>query len=277
MAQKTKISWCDATFNPWIGCVEVGGIRRDGDGKPNAAAAGCANCYARIHGERMGWAEWGVRTPRHITSESTWKQPRAWNRKAAKSGKRMRVFCASLSDVFENHPGVVEARKRLFALIKETPNLDWLLLTKRPQNILSMLPPDWGEGGYDNVWLGTSVEDMRVAHRLDKLRAVPAAIRFVSYEPALGPIDQANVDGIHWLICGGESGGAHWRPMDEAWATAMRDRCKQLGVAFFFKQHAGKHSGMQPTLQGVKHHAWPRSRRLRKQRVQTGVGATKTE
>ena len=257
--QNTKISWTDHTFNPWIGCAKV--------------SEGCRNCYAIPLAKRMGWAKWGVRASRYITSKSYWEKPRAWNRKAAKTGKRIRVFVASLADVFDGHPDLIDARKRLWTLIRETPNLDWLLLTKRPENILGMLPPDWGDG-YDNVWLGTSVEDMRVVNRIDALRAVPAAIRFVSYEPAIGPLHEANLDRIDWLICGGESDrSGNFRPMDEAWAIAMRDKCIRDGVEYFFKQHSGKRSGMQPTLQGVKHRKWPRTRRMRKVRKQTGVDA----
>ena len=261
MAATTKIAWVDATQNFWIGCSKV--------------SAGCKNCYAIPIAKQRKWAKWGVNEPRHITSVAYWKQPYAWNRKALKNGKRLRVFCASLADVFDSHPDLVEPRERMWKVIRETRCLDWLLLTKRPENIASMLPPDWGDG-YPNVWLGTSVEDMRVAHRIDTLRTIPAAIRFVSYEPALGPLDQADLRGVQWLICGAES-GPNYRTMDETWAIAMRDKCKREGVTFFFKQHNGKQSGVEPTLQGVKHYKWPRSRRLRKQRVQTGVGATKTE
>jgi protein gp37 len=116
-----------------------------------------------------------------------------------------------------------------------TPNLDWLLLTKRPENIAGMLPPDWGEG-YPNAWLGTTVEDERVAHRIDALRAVPAAVRFLSVEPMIGPLElRGRLDGIGWVIVGGES-GAKARPMALRWARNVRGACVEAGVAFHFKQ-----------------------------------------
>ena len=252
--QNTKISWCDHSWNPWIGCSRV--------------SEGCRNCYADRRAKQYGWAKWGVKTPRHITSVDYWKQPLAWNRKAMKTGKRVRVFCASLADVFEGHPDLVEPRRRLFDLIRQTSGIDWLLLTKRPE-VASMLPPDWGDG-YPNVWLGVSVEDMRVAHRLDTLRQIPAVVRFISYEPALGRLDAADISGFHWLIYGGES-GPHFRADDTDWARAIRDKCKREGVTFFYKQSSGRNPAKHPKLDGVLHEHWPRSRRMRKVREQTGV------
>ena len=121
---------------------------------------------------------------------SPWGNPRKWNRQAEKEGRRYRVFCASLADVFDNHKSILpEWREDLWRLIKETPNLDWLLLTKRAPNIKKMLPNDWGNG-YPNVWLGTTVENQ---NEWDKrghfLTEIPAAVRFLSCEPLLGPIN----------------------------------------------------------------------------------------
>jgi protein gp37 len=145
------------------------------------------------------------------------------------------VFCASLADVFDAHPDLVEPRARLFRLIRITPNLDWLLLTKRPENIAGMLPPDWDEG-YPNVWLGTTVEDERVGHRVDALSAIPAAIRFLSCEPLIGALDlRGKLDEIDWVIVGGES-GAKARVMQSTWARAIIDTAKRQGVAIHVKQ-----------------------------------------
>lgn len=246
MSENSNISWTRHTFNPWIGCARK--------------SEGCRNCYAERQAEHRGWAKWGINTPRYLTADSTWKEPLRWNRKAQAAGERHRVFCASLADVFDAHPDVVDARARLWRLIDKTPHLDWLLLTKRPENIVGMLPDDWGDGRH-NVWLGTTVEDMRVVNRIDILRTIPAAVRFISYEPAIGPLDEANLTGIDWLICGGESGPGY-RPMDENWARSMRDRCARENIAFFFKQHNGAKSGVEPTLDGVEYHELPTPRRL---------------
>jgi protein gp37 len=130
------------------------------------------------------------------------------------------------------------ARDDLWQLIRATPQLDWLLLTKRPENIAKMLPADWSSG-WSNVWLGTTCEDQ--AHfdrRWPILRAVPAAVRFISYEPALGPLSIGSAR-PSWIICGGES-GAGARYMESAWARALRDECAAAGVPFFFKQMTGK-------------------------------------
>jgi protein gp37 len=148
------------------------------------------------------------------------------------------VFCASLADVFDNRVPK-EWRADLFRLIRDTPDLDWQLLTKRPQNIMRMLPPDWGDG-YPNVWLGTTTEDgERFQLRWPILSRVPAVCRFISYEPAiasLGAIELASANGLpHWVICGGES-GSHARIMSPAWARHMRDQCRALRIAFLHKQ-----------------------------------------
>ena len=164
---------------------------------------------------------------------------------------RPRVFCASLADVFDNHPSILpEWRADLWALIRATPNLDWLMLTKRSGNIAKMLPPDWGRG-YPNVWLGCTVVNQAEADRdIPKLMAIPATVRFLSMEPLLGPVDlvgdQAEsgfkpwLDGIHLVIVGGESGpGA--RPTHPDWARSLRDQCVKAGVAFHFKQWGNWH------------------------------------
>jgi protein gp37 len=123
-----------------------------------------------------------------------------------------------------------------------------------------MLPADWGTG-WDHVWLGTSIEDARVAHRADHLRAVPAVVRFISYEPAIGPLAHAlNLDGLHWVIYGGESGSGH-RADDRQWARDMRRACAERGVAFFHKQSSGAKPGSGVELDGLIVQEFPRERR----------------
>ena len=239
---KTSIAWTDFTFNPWIGCTRV--------------SAGCAKCYAEsfVSG-RMGLKRWGPNAPR-VRTKQPWKEIHRWNRDAIAVGRRARVFCGSLCDVFEDHPEANAIRPDLWPLIRATPALDWQLLTKRPANIDIMLPADWHIAAYPNVWLGTSIEDMRVAKRADHLRQIPAMVRFVSYEPALGPIDELDLSDIHWLICGGESGSGH-RGMDLQWARDAREACRRAGTAFFFKQVSGPRSGLGADALGEVLQAFP--------------------
>lgn len=240
MGERTNISWCDHTFNGWIGCEKV--------------SPGCKNCYAavdtyaRVSASR-GLPLWGPGSSRHVTSEANWRKPLAWSRAAEREGVRRRVFCSSLSDVFEDRPDLVQPRARLIGLIRETPALDWLLLTKRPENAARLWADAWAHYGDDakwlpNVWLGTTCEDQRRAdERIPHLLDVPAAVRFVSYEPALGPVDFAAIRfaglpailNLDWIIVGGESGpGA--RPFDLAWARSVVQQCKAADVSCFVKQ-----------------------------------------
>lgn len=240
MGENSNISWTDHTFNPFIGCVKV--------------SPGCEHCYAEtLVTNRMKLNVWGPpkTTERKRTSESTWKQPLAWNRKAQREGKRAKVFCASLADVFEDHPQLTEWRKELFALIEQTPYLDWQLLTKRPENILRFLPQKWIGEPRANVWLGTTVESQEVmVGRVLSLAAVPAKVRFLSCEPLLTPLDLALFGtlprdvwpryspvaaAIHWVIVGGESGPSA-RPFDLAWARSIVRQCEDAQVACFVKQ-----------------------------------------
>ncbi|WP_372422576.1 DUF5131 family protein [Salinarimonas chemoclinalis] len=225
MAEGSRIEWTDHTFNPWTGCTNI--------------SPGCDHCYAEAWSKRSGHVRWG-NNPRKRTTADYWKAPLIWNARAARfqaqHGRRQRVFCASLADVFDNQ-APPEWRADLFALVRATPALDWLMLTKRPQNIAEMLPDDWG-GGYANVWLGMTAEDqVRYDQRWRHLAAVPATIRFVSYEPAIGPLRlPADAEAYpDWMIIGGESGGGA-RPMDPAWARDAIADCRRLGVAPFFKQ-----------------------------------------
>ena len=251
MAENSGISWTDHTFNPWLGCVKV--------------SEGCRNCYAeRYVTGRMGKDVWGPpeTTQRHITT-STWAAVKKWQRQAAAGatgvmglGNPILVFCASLSDIFESHPQLIEPRKLVWAIIRRCPDLHFLLLTKRPENIRTMLPKDWGDG-YDNVWLGTTVEDLRVAHRIEVLKEIPARVRFISYEPAIGPLAGAMLDGIHWMIYGGES-GPDFRPDQKQWAREMREQCRREKIAFFYKQSCGLKTKTDPFLDGKTVHEFPK-------------------
>lgn len=285
MGKDTKISWATHTFNPWRGCSKI--------------SEGCRNCYAEAFSGRNPsvLGVWGPNGTRVVAADAAWKEPLKWNRAAKEAGERHRVFCASLADVFEDWQGPMidsggqpindadgwysplverrpltmqDVRRRLFELIDSTPNLDWLLVTKRPENITRMMPAKFE---YDhaascelaasvetpvvrhNVWIGTSVENQQAAdERIPHLLKVSARVRFLSCEPLLGPvnlIDQSWWDcrythsfyptgmfrrPIDWVIVGGES-GRNARPMHPDWARSLRDQCQAAGVAFHFKQH----------------------------------------
>jgi protein gp37 len=230
--KNSGIQWTTHTFNPWIGCHKV--------------SPGCKHCYAEAQDKRWKKGRWGLKAPRDLTSPSYWKQPARWNAEAAAAGRRDRVFCASLADVFEDREELVPWRLRLFELIKGTPALDWLLLTKRPENIDRLWPyRDEGPGfiRWPNIWLGTTVEDQEHAElRVRKLASVPAKVRFLSVEPMLGPIDLDRcgiaAQFMHWIICGGESsqGGAKARPFDADWARDLMAQARARRIPFFMKQ-----------------------------------------
>lgn len=261
MAENTKIEWTDHTFNPWEGCQKAG--------------PGCDHCYAETRNARYSGGQainWGPGAPRRRTSSGNWNKPLAWNANHeaffAEHGRRQRVFCASLADVFDNAVDP-QWRADLFALIMKTPHLDWLLLTKRIGNVKSMLAeialdeeaywPLSEEMPLPNVWIGATIVNQEEAERdIPKLLAVPAKVRFLSMEPLLGPVDLTGeylkaklgeypfkglpaehrtqlLEMLDWVIVGGESGpGA--RPMHPAWARSLRDKCQAAGTAFLFKQ-----------------------------------------
>ncbi|MEW9586277.1 phage Gp37/Gp68 family protein [Paraburkholderia sp. DGU8] len=239
MSENSKIEWTDHTFNPWEGCQKVG--------------PGCDHCYAETRNARYAGGtaiNWGPGAPRRRTSAANWRKPLHWNAVHGnflyQHGRRQRVFCASLADVFDN--AVDPAwRADLFELIKQTPNLDWLLLTKRIGNVPSMLTEIGITHLPWNVWLGATIVNQAEADRdIPKLLAVPARVRFLSMEPLLGPVDLRPMIGpwhvpgkfqslIDWVIVGGESGhGA--RPMHPAWPRMLRNQCQAAGVPFLFKQ-----------------------------------------
>lgn len=227
MAKDSKIEWTHHTFNPWWGCERV--------------SPACKHCYAETWAHRLGMDLWSKNAPRRLLSDSYWRQPLAWDRDARNSKRRDRVFSASMADVFEKRADLDEPRQRLWDLIAQTPNLDWLLLTKRPQHVRDMVP--WGTSWPRNVWLGTTVETQRWAEkRLPHLVAHPASVLFLSCEPLLGPLNltpwlspREGARGIDWIIAGGESG--HFaRPMNPVWLQSLRDQCANSEIAFHFKQ-----------------------------------------
>ncbi len=230
--ETTNIEWCDSTFNAWEGCTKVG--------------PGCDHCYAETRNGRFhAGANWGPGAPRLMRSDTYWREPLKWERDHeaffAEHGRRRRVFCSSLADVFDNEAPAGQ-RERLFEIIKATPHLDWLLLTKRIGNAKRMLPADWGDG-YVNVWIGATVVNQVEADRdIPKLLALPARVRFLSMEPLLGAVDldrvylaQPGADWLDWVIAGGESGPGS-RPTNPAWIRRLRDQCAGAGVPFLFKQ-----------------------------------------
>lgn len=287
----TSIEWTDYTFNPWIGCQKV--------------SSGCANCYAekdtysRVSKSR-GLPLWGPKAERHRTSEANWRKPLAWNRAAKEDREayeyhcadvthgpyvRPKVFCASLADVFEDHPSLAEWRSDLWRLIETCTELDWLLLTKRPENVLGMVPKPWIEGriwGYPvpfhfpakwpgHVFVGTSVEDQKAADEcIPHLLKVPAPVRFLSMEPLLGPV---NLDPPTCPTCGGHDAGTagDGTPCcrehgDEMAFGAWLDPCadaKQRGINWVIVGGESGH-GARPM-----HPDWVRS--IRDQCVDAGV------
>lgn len=286
MGENSSIQWTTHTFNPWVGCQRV--------------SPGCQHCYAEAYDKRVGGAKvtevsagvsmtyktlrWGPKAPRVRTAADNWKKPLKWNKAAKAAGERHRVFCSSLADVFEDRPELVQWRFELLDLVRKTPHLDWLLLTKRPENVLRMLGSldadafaqsnvedelfHWLEawiGGSPplNVWLGTTVEDQqRADERIPALLEVPAEVRFLSCEPLLERIDLTpwldedrngfrwrTGDAVQWMIIGGESGhGA--RQFDLDWARDLVRQCRAADVAPFVKQ-----LGARPVevAQGIDH------------------------
>ena len=307
MGVNSKIEWTDHTFNPWIGCTKV--------------SAGCTNCYAEaMMDKRLGRVEWGDLGTRSRTSAAYWKKPLAWNKKLMSKCRagcgwrgdldtahideerwhrcpacgsktvptRARVFCASLADVFEDRDELVPWRDDLFALIDATPHLDWLLLTKRPENVEKMWPMHTFEDNVSfrgNVWLGTSVENQEQADmRIPELLKILVPVRFLSCEPLLDEVDLFNVDGdisvamgergtplfpadvIDWVIVGGES-GHNARRFDLSWACTIVEDCEDVGVPVFVKQFGENPEcvpcGYTITGKGGDWNEWPLELRVR--------------
>lgn len=238
MGENSGIQWTDHTFNPWWGCEKV--------------SPACKHCYAETFSKRLGLPLWGgADTARRFFGDKHWSEPYRWNAAAHKAGERKRVFCASMADVFEDRADLLESRERLWKIVNSTPWLDWLLLTKRPERAdrlwrLAAPEEDTGPAWGPNVWLGTTVEDQEQADkRIPHLLAIPAAVRFLSVEPMLGPIDMQVIlsslgdryprSEIDWVIVGGES-GPRARHLDTLCARQIVADCKSAGVAVFVKQ-----------------------------------------
>lgn len=265
MGEQTKISWCDSTFNPWIGCTKL--------------SDGCKHCYALdLMETRYQRVKWGPQGTRQRTGASNWRKPLQWNKQEWEEciecgwrgsrhethdfcpncdgeelrPTRQRVFCASLADVFEDNPQLTEWRVDLFRMIVHTPNLDWLLLTKRPENANQMLLDMGWANWMDNIWIGTSVENQEQAEkRIPHLLNVEAPVKFLSCEPLLGPLNLEDLAYeaagpawagynklVDWIIVGGES-GQKARSLQLEWARSLRDQCQAAGTAFFMKQLGG--------------------------------------
>ena len=221
MAEITKIEWTDHTFNPWMGCTQV--------------SPACDHCYAQVMiDQRFGKAKWGAGEPRQRTSKAYWRKPINWNRKAVRNGIRPFVFCASLADVFDNE---VEPdwRTDLFDLIEATPQLVWLLLTKRIGNVLKMVDRPLPANVAIGATMANQLEYDRDSRKLQEVKSrLDPLFTFGSFEPLLGPIE---LDGSapDWIIVGGESGhGA--RAMDLDWARSLREQSLALRRIFNFKQ-----------------------------------------
>jgi protein gp37 len=251
MAENTPIGWCDDTFNPWRGCKKI--------------SAGCKNCYAAAGARRFPkvLGVWGKDGTRVLPVESGWEDLWAWDRKARREGRRRRIFSGSYCDVFEDRPDLAEPRQQLLAVIDRTTHLDWLLLTKRPENVLPLLhqcvaqvyaehaagavfAERWlNDTPPRNVWLGVTVEDHKDGlPRIDILRQIPAIVRFLSCEPLLEDLGTLDLTGIDWVIVGGES-GPNRRPMELAWLESIVRQCQAAAIPCFVKQDVGRTQGEQ--------------------------------
>ena len=259
MGAETAIGWCDCTFNPWWGCVEV--------------SPECDRCYARTWATFTRHAVWGKDAPRRFFGDKHWDEPFRWNRAAERDGRRRRVFCASMADVLEERDDEVgrqldQARLRLWGVIATTPRLDWILLTKRAGAMARLIPEEIR--ALPNVWPGVTCGDPSSLWRVEKLLALPCAgPRWVSAEPLLDRVDlRPYLAGfrqptgarraVSWVVTGGESGPGH-RQMNLAWLETLADDCHAAGVPIFVKQDsgpkAGKHGRIDDALWGRK--AWP--------------------
>jgi protein gp37 len=213
VAATSAIEWTDATWNPWMGCERV--------------SPGCAHCYMYREQRQYGHDPEALRR-----SKTRFFEPLRW------TDARL-VFTCSWSDWF--HPAADQWRDEAWDVVRQTPHLTYQMLTKRPELIAERLPTDWDDG-WENVWLGVSIENSRFTWRAEALRDVPAAVRFISAEPLLGSLFDTrgqrtplNLDAIDWLIVGGESGPGS-RPLDLAWAFELAGACDEASTAFFVKQ-----------------------------------------
>ena len=254
MGANTEIAWTEHTFNGWWGCQRV--------------SPGCQQCYAEAFAKRVGEKVWGPTAGRRFFGDKHWDEPLAWNERARKAGVRARVFCSSMADVFEDRRDLDVERSRLWILIENTPWLDWQLLTKRPENMIRLASACWGDKWPPNAWAGCTVENQEYAEeRIPLIATVPAAVRFLSCEPLLGPLnlfgpaladtgpfgaawirngvswesdfgrehDVELTAAVDWVIVGGES-GQRARPFAIEWARSIVKQCRDAQVACFVKQ-----------------------------------------
>lgn len=288
MGRNSKIEWCNHTMNPWRGCTKI--------------SPGCRFCYADVlsHRNPKVLGVWGDEGTRVLASEAMWYEPIKWDTEALRNRKPALVFCASLADIFEDWKGQMtdsyertlwvtkprtigeafrwlkpdkdpipytldNARTRLFHLIRRTPNLRWLLLTKRPENIATIMP----RGEWPNVWLGTSVETQEYTWRLDALQEAPqkVPVRFCSAEPLIGSLDLRGClgsSGINWLIIGGESGSeGNARPFNYSWCRDLIKQCRDAKVSCFVKQ-VGDNPVYDLPIAGAEEHGFAEVARSRK-------------
>lgn len=248
--KNSNIEWTDHTANYWWGCVKV--------------STGCANCYADTLSKRFGKQIWGANTEREL-KKGVWANVTKWDKEAREKGVRVKMFVQSMSDFFEDHPGIVETREMAKIQLESLSNIDVQLLTKRPENI-AKFAPEWMQDWPEHIWIGTSVENQEQADiRIPELIKVPASVRFLSMEPLLGAVDLRDylmethqpccsgggfmsyscgcqgawetytLDEIHWVIVGGESGHKS-RPISLDWVVDLQQQCEESGVPFFFKQ-----------------------------------------
>ena len=222
----TGIEWTDETWNPMTGCTKI--------------SAGCDHCYAHtlaMTKVRDAYLK-GVPVKDTPANRADPFAPRFWEDRLLKPftwREPKRVFVNSMSDVFHAHFSI-EMIQKVFDVMNALPQHQFQVLTKRPERAARLADQlIWT----DNIWMGTSIEDMRVARRADALREVPADTRFISAEPLLGPLNDIDLSGIHWVIGGGES-GIGYRPVQEDWAIGLRDLCIERDVAFFWKQWGGR-------------------------------------
>lgn len=207
MGQTSAIEWTEATWNPWHGCLKV--------------SPGCAHCYMYRDKRRYGQDPALI-----VRSKTSFDAPKKWK------GAKM-IFTCSWSDFFVREAD--QWRAEAWNVIRDTPQHTYQILTKRPERIGDHLPDGWP---FRNVWLGVSVENPRFYHRIEALKVIPASVRFLSLEPLLAPMASVPLEGISWVVVGGESGPG-CRPMKPEWVREIREQCRKADVAFFFKQWGG--------------------------------------
>ena len=215
MATQSAIEWTESTWNPVSGCTKI--------------SSGCAHCYAERMAKRLqAMGQYRYRNgfkvtlhPKAMEEPYRWKQPRM-------------VFVNSMSDLFHDKISLGFIQ-RVFTVMNENLRHTFQILTKRPERLAELSPIlNWS----DNIWMGVTVENSDYLYRIDHLRKISTAIRFLSLEPLLGPLESLDLSGIDWVIVGGES-GPNARPMKEEWAVSIKSKCEQAGIPFFFKQWGG--------------------------------------